>query len=150
MLTLSIGCLLWVLDLVFEKCVYTFAITFVQHQHWDEAAPVLGFSQIPWHSPQHICLFSLLPTQLYVLWGPDADVTRCYLIATEVRQSKAVIMLRIKVIHGSLDASRIGFTSYMGTHSNPEGLTGLTGLFPFINPYSPVARKGGSLTKHYT
>ena len=38
-------------------------------------------------------------------------------------------MLRIKVIYGSLDASRIGFTSYMGTHSNPEGLTGLTELF---------------------
>lgn len=59
-------------------------------------------------------------------------------------------MLKIKVIYGSSDASRIGFTSYMGTHSNPEGLTGLTELFPFINPYSPVAWKGGSLTKHYT
>lgn len=27
----------------------------------------------------------------------------CYLIATEVRQSKAIIMLRIKVIYGSLE-----------------------------------------------
>lgn len=59
-------------------------------------------------------------------------------------------MLKINVIYGSSGASRIGFTSYMGTHSNPEGLIGLTELFPFINPYSPVARKGGSLTKHYT
>lgn len=33
--------------------------------------------------------------------GPDTDVTRCYLIATEVRQSKAVIMLKLKVIYGS-------------------------------------------------
>ena len=95
-------------------------------------------------------VFSVYSQLNCIFWGPDADVTRCYLIATEVRQSKAVIMLRIKVIYGSLDASRIGFTSYMGTHSNPEGLTGLTELFPFINPYSPVARKGGSLTKHYT
>lgn len=29
--------------------------------------------------------------------GPDTDVTRCYLIATEVRQSKAVIMLKLKL-----------------------------------------------------
>lgn len=42
--------------------------------------------------------------------GPDTDVTWCYLTATEVRQSKAVIMLKLKLFMEELmDTSRIGF-----------------------------------------
>lgn len=84
--------------------------------------------------------------------GPDTDVTRCYLIATEVRQSKAVIMLKLKVIYGSSQTlpGLVLPPTWEHIRETQNGLPGLTQLFPFINPYSPVARKGGSLTKHYT
>lgn len=76
---------------------------------WDEAAPVLGFyPDLPGIAINTLYLLQFTPTQLYVLRGPDTDVTDViYLIATEVRHSKAIIILKINVIYGSSDASRI-------------------------------------------
>lgn len=57
---------------------------------------------------------------------------------------------KIKVVYGSSVTSRIGFISYMGTYArNPEWAYWSDSTLP-IHPYSPVAWKGGSLTKHYT
>ena len=84
--------------------------------------------------------------------GPDTDVNWCYLTATEVRQSKAIIMLKLKLLMEAHRHFQNWFSPSTREHiqETQNGLTGLIQLFPFINPYSPVARKGGSLTKHYT
>lgn len=43
---------------------------------WDEAAPVLGFyPDLPGIAINTLCLLPSTPTQLYVLRGPDTDVT---------------------------------------------------------------------------
>lgn len=99
-----------------------------------------------------VFLFCLLPLNCMFYVGPDTNVTWCYLIATEVRQSKAIIMLKLKLFMEAHRYFQNWFLPPTWEHiqETQNGLTVLTQLFPFINPYSPVAWKGGSLTKHYT
>lgn len=70
-----------------------------------------------------VFLFCLLPLNCMFYVGPDTNVTWCYLIATEVRQSKAIIMLKLKLFMEAHRYFQNWFLSptYMGTYSrNPE------------------------------
>lgn len=63
-----------------------------------------------------VFLFCLLPLNCMFYVGPDTNVTWCYLIATEVRQSKAIIMLKLKLFMEAQILPELVLISYI--HGN--------------------------------
>lgn len=56
------------------------------------------FSCTDFNICKFVFLFCLLPLNCMFYIGPNKDVTWCYLIATEVRQSKAIVKLKLKLL----------------------------------------------------
>lgn len=148
MFTLGFRVSLW--TRVLHRCHHHL---FAQHQRCGEAVPAQAFIPSARAQPlTRVFVFLLTPTQLYVLcraWY------RCHLMLFNSYWGQTIQgshYAKIKVIYGSsqtLPGSVLPPT-WEHIRETQNGLPGLTQLFPFINPYSPVARKGGSLTKHYT